>query len=102
MAFFTTRVELHDAKDYSDYEKLHTEMAKENFSRTIQLQGDTVIYQLPTAEYNYSKTHTPEITTVQVLELAKKAATRTGKKFSVLVTKADGRREWFNLSPVKH
>ena len=77
-------------------------MAKEGFSRTIQLQGESTIYQLPTAEYNYTKTNTPESTTVAILELAKKAAAKTGKKFSVLVTKADGRREWHNLSPDKH
>ena len=97
MALFTTRIELHDAKTSEDYENLHTEMAKEGFTRTIQLQGESTIYQLPTAEYNKSA----ELTTAQVLELAKKAAAKTGKKFSVLVTKADGRREWYNLTPVK-
>ena len=97
MALFTTRVELHDAKSSEDYERLHAEMAKDGFSRTIQLQDETTIYQLPTAEYNKSA----ELTTAQVLELAKTAATRTGKKFSVLITKADGRREWYNLTPVK-
>jgi hypothetical protein len=97
MALFTTRVELDDAKNSEDYERLYAEMAKDGFTRTIQLQGETAIYQLPTAEYNKSA----EPTTAQVLELAKKAATRTSKKFSVLVTKADGRREWHNLTPVK-
>jgi hypothetical protein len=98
MALFTTRVELHDAKTSEDYEKLHAEMAKEGFWRTISLQGENITYQLPTAEYNYSS---DTLSSAQVLELAKKAATRTGKKFSVLVTKADGRREWYNLTVVK-
>jgi hypothetical protein len=93
MALFTTRVELHNAKSSEDYEKLHAEMAKEGFWRTIQLQGESTVYQLPTAEYNYSG----DVTTSQVLELAKKAATRTGKTFMVLVTKADDRRYWYNL-----
>jgi hypothetical protein len=95
MANFTIRVELHDAKTADDYEKLHAEMAKEGFSRTIQLTGGP-LYQLPTAEYNKSGD-----TSTQVLELAKRAAARTGKKFSVLVTKADGNREWFNLTQLK-
>ncbi|MFN8289527.1 MAG: hypothetical protein U0U70_04680 [Chitinophagaceae bacterium] len=97
MAHFTTRVELHNAKTSEDYEKLHKEMEKEGFWRTIQLQGETTVYHLPTAEYNYSG----EVEAPAVLELAKKAATRTGKAFSVLVTKADGRRYWYNLAPVK-
>lgn len=96
MALFTTRVELHDAKTSEDYEKLHIEMGKEGFSRVIQKPGEPV-FQLPTAEYNASK----DMTVAQVLELAKKAATRTGKKFSVLVTMVAGSREWFNLSVAK-
>ncbi len=97
MAHFTTRVELHNAKTSEDYDKLHLEMEKEGFWRTIQLQGETIIYHLPTAEYNYSG----DVDSPVVLELAKRAATRTGKSFSVLVTKADGRRYWYNLSPVR-
>ena len=72
-------------------------MAKEGFSRTIANQGETTVYQLPTAEYNIGK----ELSTIQILELAKKTAIRTGKKFSALVTKADGRREWYNLPVIK-
>jgi hypothetical protein len=97
MAMFTTRVELHNARTSEDYEKLHSQMEKEGFWRTIQLQGETTVYQLPNAEYNYSG----DVEASAVLELAKKAATRTGKTFSVLVTKADGRRYWYNLMAVK-
>ena len=96
MSLFTTRVELHNAKTSEDYDKLHIEMEKEGFFRTIQLQGENVVYHLPTAEYNLSS----EKTTEQVLDLAKKAATRIGKQFMVLVTKADERRYWYNL-PIK-
>ena len=96
MAFFTTRVELHDAKTAEDYEKLHTEMAKDGFERTVQKTGEPA-YHLPTAEYNLNSEKNSSL----VLDLAKKAATRTGKKFSVLVTKVDGSREWYNLKPVK-
>ena len=98
MSHFTTRVELHKASTSEDYTKLHAEMEKEGFWRTIKLEGETTTYHLPTAEYNYSSN---DKTTEQVLELAKKAATRTGKTFMVLVTKSDGRRYWHNLDPVK-
>lgn len=51
------------------------------------------MYHLPPAEYNYSA----HVSIGQVLELAKKAATRTERKFGILVTKSDGGREWYNL-----
>lgn len=95
MSFFTTRVELHDEKDYTT---LHAEMKKEGFWQTISLQGEDTVFHLPTAEYNYSSdTETPQ----QVLKRAKDAANRTGKKSSILVTKSDGRRYWDNLDIVK-
>jgi hypothetical protein len=93
MAKFTTRVELHDAKTWEDYDKLHAAMEKKGFSRTIVFGGIT--YQLPTAEYNY----VGEVTRDQVLELAKSAATATGHKFCVLVTESAG-RVMHNLKPV--
>ncbi|NOW94010.1 DUF2622 domain-containing protein [Mucilaginibacter sp. SG564] len=98
MSLFTTRVELHKNATSEDYKTLHTEMEKEGFSRTIRLDSESVIYHLPTAEYNKSS---DTLSTEQILELAKKAAARTNKTFSVLVTKADGRRYWHNLEPVK-
>ena len=95
MSMFTTRVELHNSKS-EDYTKLHEEMEKEGFWRTIGLEGEDESYHLPTAEYNYSNKKT-ELDTADVLDLAKKAAKRTGKKSSILVTKAAGRRYWDNL-----
>lgn len=100
MSLFTTRVELHDAKTVEDYNKLHNEMAKEGFWRTIQLSGETTIYQLSTAEYNYDNSKSG-LETEGVLELAKKAATRTGKLFGVIVTKSEGRRYWYGLTQRK-
>lgn len=93
MSLFTTRVELHKAVS-ADYEQLHAEMEKEGFYRTISLSGENTVYYLPTAEYNYSST---ELGTEAVMNLAKKAAARTGKTYSILTTKADGRRYWHNL-----
>jgi len=98
MSHFTTRVELHKANTTEDYETLHKEMEKEGFWRTIRLDGETTTYKLPSAEYNYSS---ETLGTNDVLALAKKAANRTGKTFGVLVTKADGRRYWFNLEEKK-
>ncbi len=100
MSIFTTRVELHKAATPEDYKTLHTEMENAGFSRTIRLEGESVSYHLPTAEYNYSNSKS-KLETEAVLELAKKAAAKTGRTFSVLVTKADGRRYWHNLEPVK-
>jgi hypothetical protein len=96
MPYFITRVELHAAQK-DDYEKLHAEMAKEKFSRTITASGGT-IYDLPTASY----CKIGEFTTTQVLDSAKKAATLVGKSYEVLVTQAavigsTNAITWYNL-----
>ena len=101
MSLFTTRVELHHSSTSKDYDKLHEEMEKEGFWRYIRLDGEKEKYHLPTAEYNYGKNDDNTITTQSVLDLAKEAAKRTGLKFMVLVTKADGARKWDNLDEVK-
>jgi hypothetical protein len=93
MSNFTTRIELYDAAAIEDYDKLNEEMAKQGFRKRVQMPGQPV-YQLPTGEYNLYEEF---FSASQVLEMAKTAATTTGKKFRILVTKADGNREWFNL-----
>jgi len=40
MGLFTTRVELHKASTAEDYKKLHSEMEKEGFWRTVHLSGE--------------------------------------------------------------
>jgi len=80
MSTFVIRVELHSAT-WQDYDTLHQEMGKEGFNRTIRAD-DGVSYQLPTAEY----AATSSSTTAQVLEAAKRAATRTGKSFGVIAS----------------
>jgi len=92
MSNFTTRVELHKAQSSEDYNKLHEEMEKEGFTRTVSSESGS--YKLPTAEYNYSHS---TLDTNEVRDLAKRAANRTGKEFSILVTKANGVRSWYNL-----
>jgi hypothetical protein len=56
MASFLTRVELYGSPTSADYLKLHEEMEKRQFSRTIK-GDDGKTYHLPTAEYHsYSST----------------------------------------------
>ncbi|WP_179255539.1 type V toxin-antitoxin system endoribonuclease antitoxin GhoS [Burkholderia sp. HI2714] len=78
MAQFLTRVELHNATA-ADYEKLHTAMQQQKFSRTIP-DDSGVRYHLPTAEY-YSH---GEIAANDVLELAKAAVRSIGKTASII------------------
>jgi len=56
---YTTRVELHDAKTWQDYENLHSEMAREGFARTIT-SDEGIEYELPTAEYVINANYTIE------------------------------------------
>jgi len=91
MSSFTTRIELHDA-DWSDYDRLHTEATKRGFSNVIVAEGGKR-YRLPTAEYNFVGTGTR----AQILDLAKSAASATGKKFAVIVTESAG-RTWEGLA----
>ncbi|WP_461453571.1 hypothetical protein [Mucilaginibacter sp.] len=94
MASFTTRVELHKASQEIDYKKLHAEMELEGFLRTI-ISDDNITYHLPTAEYNKIGNFTRQ----QILDSAKKAAAKTGKEHSILVTESNG-RTWYNLEKV--
>jgi len=84
---FTTRIELHKAND-SDYEKLHSEMEKEGFSRKIR-GDDGIIYNLPTAEYNKEGSYTIQTIYAQ----AERAANKTGKAFYMFISEAT-KRVW--------
>lgn len=90
MARYTVRVELHKANS-DDYETLHEYMKQEGFLRYIT-DEDGAKHQLPTAEYNISSKGDKRT----VLNKAKQAASRTGKRYMVLVTESDG-RTWYNL-----
>lgn len=94
MASFTTRVELLNNPTADEYETLHEEMGKRNFTRTIT-SDDGIEYHLPPAEYNRIGTYTR----AQTLEAAKSAATATGKTCRVVVTESAG-RTWHNLQKV--
>jgi hypothetical protein len=94
MPSFTTRVELHGATE-RDYETLHAAMQAEGFSRTIKADSGTQ-YHLPTAEYDRSG----PFTRADVLDSAKRAASKTNKSFAVLVTESNG-RTWEGLKQVQ-
>lgn len=84
MPDFTTRVELHEARP-SDYDVLHDAMEAEGFSRQITAD-DGVTYRLPTAEYIISGAYRR----AEVMEKARRAASKTGKRYSILVTESAG------------
>lgn len=101
MAKFITRIELHNAGS-DDYEKLHEEMEKEGFEKTIT-SSDGKEYSLPDGEYHYDKQVpiNPGKEDYQiVLEKAKKAAQKTNKKFGVITSRKDV-STWDNLKEVK-
>jgi hypothetical protein len=91
MAQFTTRVELNGVT-WQDYENLLSAMELKGFSRTITAH-DGITYLLPTAEYNRTG---QDLTTAQVLNDAKAAASSVAEKFSILVTEASARM-WLDL-----
>ncbi|EHH2507874.1 type V toxin-antitoxin system endoribonuclease antitoxin GhoS [Vibrio antiquarius] len=93
MASFTVRMVLHDA-DWEDYNKLYEEMNKEGFSDEIS-SNDGTAYELPDGEYTISG----NLTKSDVLSKAKNAASKTGKKYAVLVTQSSG-RTWYGLKKV--
>lgn len=89
MANFTVRVELHQA-NWADYETLHAAMEEKGFSRLIT-GSDGKTYHLPLAEYNASS----DLDRSKIRDIARTAATTTGKKNAVLVT--EGARSWVGL-----
>ncbi len=94
MARFITRVELHGIRhDAAEYTKLHAEMEKRGFSRTIR-SSEPKTYKLPPAEYFLDANWTSQ----QVLDAAKQGAAAVVKDYSVLVTESNG-STWYNLQP---
>lgn len=82
MAYFMTRVELHDA-NAQDYDQLHAAMEDKGFSRLIETR-EGQWFQLPPAQYHLSSSLSLE----QVLESAKKAVATTRKRYGICVTEA--------------
>jgi len=91
MATFTVRMVLHKAA-WDDYVQLAAEMAEEGFVDVIT-SDDGKTYKMPDAEYTGSA-----VDRDAAMKKVKAAATRVGKKFSVLITQSNG-RQWHNLDP---
>jgi hypothetical protein len=90
MAFFTTRIELHEAS-LIHYKRLKTAMIKHGFTKTIENEVGTK-YVLPTATYSCETDKTAD----EVLSYAISAAKTVGKAYSIIVTKSAG-RAWVGL-----
>ena len=90
MAWFMTRVELHDAT-WSDYTKLHEAMRKQGFRLSIA-GDDGKSYALPPAEYFYDGA----IARSDVLNKAKSAAESVKRSYAAIVTEAAG-TTWYGL-----
>lgn len=93
MSKYTVRVELHDAS-WEDYVELYEHMSVQGFSDVIQSDNGTK-YKMPPAEYNHEGTTSGS----QVLERAKSAAVKTGRRYAVLVTESTS-RTWEGLKRV--
>ena len=94
MNSYTVRIEL-DSNNYPDFEILHKAMSSLGFSKTI-VSDEGKEYYLPKAEYNILTQYNKS----DVLGLAKKAVTNTGKSAEILVTEAKA-RTWSGLKSVK-
>jgi hypothetical protein len=95
MARYITRVELHEAKVPRDTDALQKAMLEEGFVATIK-GGSGQLYRLPTGEFYRDE----EVTMAEVLQFAKNAAERTGRRFSILVSETPN-STWFHLLPAK-
>lgn len=84
MASVTARVELHQAT-YTDYNTLHAAMQVEGFSRVV-VASDSTRWQLPPGEYVHPNVSSPS----DGRDRAAKAATNTGRQFSIFVAGWDG------------
>jgi hypothetical protein len=82
VAWFMTRVELHDAT-WSDYTKLHEAMRTQGFGLSI-VGDDGKSYALPPAEYWYDGA----ITRDDVFSKGKSAAGSVKSSYAVVVTEA--------------
>jgi len=76
----TVRVELKGYATEADYEKLHQEMARRGFSRTLKGNGNRT-YAFPPAEY-----YAVNVDSAKGCQIGREAATATGKAHEVVAT----------------
>ncbi len=81
----TVRVELHGVHHEEEpYQTLHRAMERQGFSRQVTAAGGARFW-LPPAEYRYEGS----VTLDRVRELAKTAASQTGRNYTVFATAGD-------------
>lgn len=91
---YTVRVVIKDGS-FADYALLWDRMGRKGF--TDEIRGDNgVVYKMPPGEYDLPES---VLDTVQVREIAKEAASSTGREHAIFVTEAAS-RAWFNLPPI--
>jgi len=95
MADYLARVELHDAEEEEDYEKLDEAMEKRGFVQTIQADDGTA-YQLPDTTYVVQNSN---MTATAAHDAAVAAAQETGFEFGLIVVEFAS-SEWTNLEAV--
>jgi hypothetical protein len=83
---FLARVELRDAVDADAYERLHVEMKRQGFARTINVGG--ALKRLPTGTY-VGMAGAAGPTVAQARDRAASAALRSGHTASIVVAGTD-------------
>ncbi|WP_321885893.1 hypothetical protein [Paraburkholderia bannensis] len=106
MARATTRVELHEDDERTktlkitsdEYMRLHAEMWNRGFRRFVVNESDTM-KQLPPAEYSYDGDDSIE-TLAEKIKAAAKAAVKSEKRYSYIITRTTEGRRWHNLKTI--
>jgi hypothetical protein len=92
---YLARVELYDATNDEDYDKLHAAMEERGF--LLQIRGDDgSVYWLPAGTYVAQDT---DMTLSAAHDAAVAAAGQTGFEYSVMVAEFEN-TQWTNLEPV--
>ena len=96
MANYIAIIELHDAENEEDFQRLDAAMGERKFLPQIQ-DDDGRAYWLPTGSYAIQNT---DMALNAAHDAAVGAAGESGFEFSVIVTGFD-ECEWTNLAPVE-
>ena len=90
MPRFTVRLEMHSTP-LDEYKQIHEDMRNEGFSKEISASNGRV-FALPKGEYNFEG----DVSIKDVLNIVKKVAEKSGRRFEVLVTQSNF-RIWYGL-----
>ena len=95
MTNYLARVELYEATEEGDYDKLHAAMEERGFLPQIKAD-DGILYWLPTGTYVIQDT---DMTLTVAHDAAMAAAGQTGFEYSVIVVEFEN-TQWTNLEVV--